>query len=370
VYEDVACEFMLGVPGRLGRVLHRLDRVHSIYKTVSAAVDGQLPEHLGKKIFNKVVKKRATRKLAGWMTSVVDNSNLWVTGSRAATANNIFAGRQPVLKQSGWHQMVIVYHEADKAGRHIDIHIGSLSIVKRLPDDFSVTLKAGRLTEASKKRIMDLVAAEFLGGAWLAQNLDHTPGDARTDWHGHDRGPTGYGAGAIREVVSDEPVWLTPGDQSLGLSAPHLVNNKQLYIYEIMSKGAQRSVPILSLGVRSPKEPVLRDRLHLTLDEDVEKFRRMVGPGGHVSVKYDGASCYVQYDKKGVPRVWSPRLSVKDGKRIEYTTKVPGLKPSRHLAGCTAMGELLFVDKDGKYLSAAETGGVLNAGKLDPQLIP
>lgn len=352
----------MGLPGKLGRTVRTYKLFRTIIKGTEAWERSKFPEWLGKELSAKMVKGPVNKGLAKLVRAPI--------ASRPATANNLFAGRTKKLQLTkGWAKMVVVYHEANKAGRHVDIHIGSISIVKRLRPEFVIGYgKDGKLNQASKDRIMELVKAEFKGNAWLAQNLDHSPKDAEYQWFGEGNGPRGYGAGPIREVVSSEPIYMSPGESSVEISAPHISNDHRLYLFKIMDRNNVRDVPIVSMGLKRPPEPVLRDRLHLLFDKDPDKFKRMVGKRGDIRYKYDGASTYIESGPKGT-RLWSPRISKRTGRRIEYTSKVPGIESLKTKTKMVAMGELLF-KREGQYLSASETGGVLNAGRLDPGLKP
>jgi len=368
LYREVAEELIVGPlifkSRRLAKVISRARRFRSAYKLYDAYKKDRLPEHIGNMLFNKAVRKPCAKSCARMLTSIVNTS-------RPTSANNLSAGRtnEFTKAKAQFTKMVIILHEANKAGNHVDIHIGNISIVKRLPQDFKISKNTdGSITEATKDRIMQLVRSEFEGNAWLAQNLDHSPKDAETSWIGEENGPTGYGAGESRQVVSSKTIYMHGSENSLEISAPHIINNRKLYLYKIMDKNDNRSVPIISLGVKKPNAPAVKDRLHLTYDQDIDKFKRIVGKDGDVRIKYDGASAYIESGPKGT-RLWSPRISKKTGQRIEYTAKVPGIEKIKTSKKMLSMGELTF-KRDGKYLKAHEIGGILNGSNLDPTIKP
>lgn len=364
LYEEIATEFMFGVSGKLGKIINRARKAHMVYKIYESYIHNQLPEHCGSIIFGKLVKQPMRKQVAKFI-------RINIGSYRIKSANNTNAGRTKFFNKvkPQFTTMTIIFHEADKAGRHVDIHIGSISIVKRLPQDFNVTKNSdGSITQATKDRIIDLVRYEFNNNAWLAQNLDHSEKDSKFTWVGHNNGPTNYGSGESRQIVSSETIYVHPGKSSMEIIAPHIINNKKLYLYKIMDKNDNRNVPIISLGVKKPKAPAVKDRLHLTHDRDIEKFKRIVGKDSDIRVKYDGASTYIESTPKGT-RLWSPRISKKTGERIEYTAKVPGIEKVKTPKKMVSMGELLF-RKNGKYLKAHEIGGILNSSKLNSSIKP
>lgn len=344
---DTLLDLTCGLPGRIGRALKWIRRGRKAMSVVKAVSDDHLPEWVGNHLARKVCPS-----LAPVFCRAVDRA----VHSKIA---NVRFGRSPILSlPSGRYRLVVIYHDADRAGPHIDIHIGKISLVKRLPQDFKLSFNDGILTQASKDRIMTLIADEFKGRARLAQNADHSETDAVYQWVGREAGPTGYGSGETRQLVSDEPCYTWTGPNALHISAPHIINNRTLFLYQLYP-GKDNKAPILSLGVKNYKEPEVRDRLHLKMTQDVEEFKKLVGDG-QITVKYDGASCYIEQDEHGT-RIWSPRISKKDGRRIEYTAKLPEI--ATQTGNSIAMGELLF-KRNGKYLSAAEIGGILNGGHL------
>jgi hypothetical protein len=351
---DVAWCAALGMEGEVIAPIARAAIMGLDLISIShAAKEGGVPEYAGACVSGRLVRRGVVSRLTKFMAGHI----------RPQTANDVKEPRTRFSKDIGMTRMVIVYHEA--TNRHVDIHIGRLSIVKNLPKDFKIsTDPKGYLTQVSKERLIELVASEFRGRARLAQNLDHSAKDARMQWHGEKNGPTGYGSGPIREVISDEPVYVWNGDNATHVSAPHIVNNKQLYVYQLYP-GTSKRAPIMSLGVKEPEEISLNDRLHLKFDHDMDTFIRAIGPDGDYRVKYDGSSCYVVATPNGT-RVYSPRLSAEDGKRIEYTSKLPGVEKISPKHKTIAMGELLFVDKHGRYIKSADQGGLLNRKAMPP----
>jgi len=365
---DVAWCAALGIEGEIIAPIARAAIMGLDLIAIShAARQEQVPEYAGACMSGRLIRRGIINRLGSFLRYNIEH-NKYInerSGKRPKASNDLKETKDRFPKVQGEVRMVIVYHDANKAGRHVDIHIGRLSIVKRLPDDFKLSFnKRGWLTEVSKDRIIELVAAEFKGRARLAQNLDHSPDDARYEWHGEKNGPTGYGSGPIREVISDEPVYIWNGENATHISAPHIVNNKELYVYQLYP-GDKTKAPIMSLGVKEPEDISLDDRLHLKFDHDMDTFINAIGPDGDYRVKYDGSSCYMVATPEGT-RVYSPRLSAEDGKRIEYTSKLPGVERIAPKHKTIAMGELLFTDRRGRYISSADQGGLLNRKAMPP----
>jgi len=258
-------------------------------------------------------------------------------------------------------QRIVVIHAADKAGPHIDYHLVDESL--GLYSSFVVRIKfplrtnsKGYLTEASKSDALEMLRQELDGSAFVAQSKDHTAHQSRTQWHNHAI-TKGYGAGELREVIQDGPVDLFKSGNKLQLKDWWLNPHQETYFYRVFPGDEQKKTPIWVAGFKKPENPKLEDRLHLKMDTDPDKFRRLVGDG-HYTVKEDGASAYMVSNPNGT-RFYSPRISKKTGVRIDYTAR---LGSARHLdsAGTVSgMGELLLYRR-GKELKAHEIGGLLN----------
>ena len=94
---------------------------------------------------------------------------------------NGIGGRTWITKP-GQYKMVIVFHDANRAGPHIDVHIDRLSLVYKVKPDLYAKLKYnkdGYLTENSQKAIIEHLRWEINNGSRVAQNIDHSKSNAR-----------------------------------------------------------------------------------------------------------------------------------------------------------------------------------------------
>ena len=295
-------------------------------------------------------------------------------------------------------QLTIVYHDANKAGKHIDVHLGPLSLVYRVTGKpFEKDLKfnnQGRLTEASKDILLNHVKAEVAKNARVPWNHDHTISNARMDWDldNNLKEWEGYGAGVTRQVIAQSKVEFYHPEvkSSLHMYAPLLNPNQGLYIYKIY-EGNGKSAPILIWGNLIPRDTEFKDRLHLKMiqEADYQKdFLRRVDVRT-TTRKYDGASAYIlgsgEVEKNHSFKVFSPRMSKETGHRIEYTYKVPEIADRGTSTKVEGMGELLFWKRTAigqvaryigcrgaehlcwNYLSASEIAGILNSNATRPR---
>lgn len=295
-------------------------------------------------------------------------------------------------------KLVIVYHHANKAGKHIDVHLGHLSLVYRVSGKpFENQLKfnkQGLLTEASKEILLNHVRSEIAKNARVPWNHDHTISNAKASW-AYDESLAqvqGYGAGPTRQVIAEDTVEFYHPEvtSSLHMYAPLLNPDQGLYIYKIY-EGNGKSAPILIFGNLIPRDEKFQDRLHLKMiqEEDFKSdFLRRVD---HATItrKYDGASAYItstgEIEKGHSFKVFSPRMSSVTGHRIEYTYKVPELATNGAAYKAQGMGELMFW-KPGlvgfvlysfgwrgpehiawDYLPATGVAGILNSNKTRPR---
>lgn len=283
------------------------------------------------------------------------------------------------IDEPGRYKMVIVYHEANKAGPHIDVHIGHVSIIYKVKPDLYEQLKFnpdGSLTNASKTKIIEHVRSEVTNGARTPQNLDHPDDQATYSWLTPEDGPDGYGAGRSRQVVSESEidVYKAYQDGPIEFFAPAISPNHSLYLYQIYP-GDEKRVPICIWGMKNHHAPLVEDRLHLKMVDpsDLDKYEEKMDMSTSTA-KYDGSSVYLLINKKGTT-AWSPRISKKTGERIEYTPKINGLAAvgtnGTTDTSMVVMGELMFYreDKNGKreYLDHATSGGILNSHDLLPE---
>jgi len=273
---------------------------------------------------------------------------------------------------------IIVYHEADKAGPHIDTYLEvdgkaySIGVKRLRPEHLEgITKRNGVLTDKSKQFIANIIREEYQNNAWLAQTTDHTPDEARTEWLKREFKGV-YGFGETRQVVSDVPVSVFATGDSIEFRDWELNPDSNAYVFRLMAKGPNRGSNILKLGYKKTQGIKFKDRLHLKPHigtNEFESFKRMVGENGIVTVKHDGASFYFESSDKGT-RFFSPRTSKATGERINYDAKVKDLIHIKSSQKITGMGELDFIDtRTNKVIAAHETGGVLNSHSPVPSYL-
>lgn len=276
--------------------------------------------------------------------------------------------------------VTLVYHHANKAGKHIDIHIGRWSFILRVsnkPVEKKITFNnKGELTQASKDALINHLKEHIANNSRFAQNLDHSITNAKLSWKLNDPDWTnGYGSGPTRQVIAESQAEFYHPDltSSLHLYCPLFNKHQGTYMYRIYS-GKDTGTPIIIWGNLIPRDKKFHDRLHLTMiaPEELDKFKSKTD-ALTTTKKEDGASCYFNSSPLG-GKFWSPRESKTTGHRIEYTWKVPELAMlinNQHSA--EGMGELLFYKKVfgiiPRTLSAAEIGGVLNSSEVRPRNI-
>ena len=279
--------------------------------------------------------------------------------------------------EPGRKQMVIVFHDANKAGAHIDIHLGRVSMIRRVKPEIYSQLKFnnnGYLTQSSKKILVDFLKEEIDNGARIPQNLDHSLSNARASWTGGSREDTHYGAATTRQVVLEETVdvYKAHANGPIEFWSPSLNPHRGMYVYKL-DKGDAKRAPILIWGNLKSNPPPMEDRLHLKLAHPEEADKVTLNADmSTTTAKLDGSSAYFITDKKGT-RVYSPRFSVKTGERIEYTFKTNGMANITSDERIVGMGELLFKEKranplkKNNYLPQSQIGGILNSNSVLPK---
>lgn len=290
-------------------------------------------------------------------------------------------GGRTWITEPGQYKMVIVFHDANRAGPHIDVHIDRLSMVYRIKPELYAKLKYnndGMLTEASRQAIINHLRAEINNHSRVAQNIDHTKTNARYSWVGGDRAEKHYGAAVTRQVVleTDVEIFKAHHNGPIEFYAPALNSYKAMYLYRLY-RGTNKRAPILVWGNMAHRPPKFEDRLHLKMihPENVADLHAKADMRT-ATAKYDGSSCYFVITKDGTT-VWSPRQSVITGEQIEYTFKIDGIANVTAPDGETivGMGELLFKPKSYNpfrkhtYLPSATGSGILNANAVVPKHI-
>ncbi len=312
---------------------------------------------------------RATRPVKNQVTTVAVHMS---RTDHDWTRKNGIGGRGWITRP-GRYKMVIVFHDANRAGPHIDVHIDRVSVVYRVKPELYSQLKYnsdGMLTEKSRDLLIDHVRQEVAGNSRVPQNIDHSKSNAVASWTGGDPEEVGYGAGRTRQVVlqTEVDVYKTDWGHPIEMYAPAINPSSSLFMYRLY-EGKNTGTPILIWGTKSANPPKLEDRLHLKMKDpdDIESLRSKADMSTSTA-KYDGSSCYVVITPKGTT-VWSPRTSKRTGKQIEYTFKLDGVaKTHTNNETIVGMGEVLFKSKDtGEYLPSALGSGILNSNALLPE---
>lgn len=275
-----------------------------------------------------------------------------------------------LIKETGRYDMVIVYHDADKAGPHIDVHIGKMSLIYRVKPELKEKLafnREGYLTKQSKTLILDHIRSEIDKKARVPQNLDHSTEQTTFGWVNGGSEQAGYGAGKTRQIVHQSAVDVFKIDNAIEFYAPKIDSNREMYIYQLYP-GNDKKAPILIWGSKSTDPPKFESRLHLKPldpnDLDSDSFTHDIDWNSSTA-KYDGSSAYFVIGPKGTT-AWSPREAKSTGKQIEYTHKLKGLAGVKTNQTVVAMGEVLFMDNTGAYLKGAKISGILNSKEVLP----
>ena len=360
-------------PGYPRLIAHGVLKTWSGYKTIQEWRSGRaLSDILGEKTA-RAFSSRAVRPVSSRVTRA--HSTLQEQSARDIRRKNGIGGRS-WISEPGRYDMVMIFHDANRAGPHIDVHIGRFSLIYRVKPHIYEQLKynnEGILTAKSQALLVDFVRDEIETGSRVPQNLDHSRRNARSTWYNGDTEGTNYGDGKTRQVISESEVevYKAHKDGPIELYAPAINPHRGMYIYKLYNGGGKRA-PICIWGNRSTQPPNLKDRLHLKLvDPDNLDVLEEKGDLATSTAKYDGSSCYVTIDQKGT-RVWSPRQSVVTGEQIEYTFKLDDLAQVTSDTPIVAMGELLFKRPSGwfgsktEYLAQAEGSGILNSNKVLP----
>ncbi len=292
-------------------------------------------------------------------------------------------------------KMRIMYHDANKAKKHLDVHIGRTSLIYRItgkPVENKIRFNSkGELTQESKDALIAHLKTEIGNNSRVAQNLDHTIANAKCSWlvGEYGLGETRYGSGLTRQLVAESDVEFYHHQvrTSEHLYAPLISGAQATYLYQIYPSNDVRDTPILIWGKLNPITLKFKDRLHLKLiqPEELEKFQGRIDVRTNTR-KYDGASCHFHSNTGQGFKFFSPRLSKETGTNVEYTFKVPELAEQGHPSKPVGMGEMLFwrrtpaglflkefTDWRGpewltwRYLPASEIGGILNSHAVRPR---
>jgi hypothetical protein len=317
--------------------------------------------HLAGKVIHKTAGKIFNKAVAKVQEETVSNTSHLIDPKRSW------------FNERGNIDITIVYHDAYKAQKHLDIHFGNgTSFIIRVsgkPVESKIKYNnKGELTQASKDALIEHIRNEVAGRSRLPQNLDHNPDEAKISWAYGDGPKEGYGSGETRQVILQTKGTIFKISDKKGQTAemwiPAIDPNKSMYIHKLYN-GDEKRAPIAVWGFLKSEAPKkLEDRLHLKMisPDEFDKFKEKTD-AATTTRKYDGASCYIVVGKRTT--VWSPRISKETGERIEYTPKVWEIADMQHSSKPIAMGELLF-KKNGRYLKAHEIGGILNSNQVRP----
>lgn len=343
----------------------------TVYRSSKRLLTGEDPAKIaGEWAGNKVITKtiRPVSKRVHKRVAKIDHDR---------SRKNGMGGRTWITRP-GRYDMVMVFHDANRAGPHVDVHIGRLSVVYRVKPDVYSKLRYnrdGQLTEASRELLISHVKSEIATGSRVPQNLDHSRSNARASWVNGDPNGKNYGDGRTRQVIlqTEVDVYKAHEDGPVEFYAPALHPDRALYLYRLYP-GDNKRAPILIWGKRRAAPPELDDRLHLKMihPDEVEKYADKAD-WNTSTAKYDGSSCFFVITKEGTT-VWSPRTSVRTGEQIEYTHKLDGLATVTSDETIVGMGELLFREKAwlpwrGGYVPAAVGGGILNSNMVLPTTV-
>lgn len=328
-------------------------------------------------ILGTYLSGKVTGKIMSPVSSRVADAHVNISRTKHDWKRKNGIGGRTWLTKPGHYDMVVVFHDANRAGPHIDVHIGRLSLVYKVKPDLYAKLKYnkdGMLTEKSRKHILDHIKYEVSKNARVAQNIDHSKSNAVASWVNGDTDSKEYGSGATRQVVlkTKVDVYKCYHNGPIEMYAPDINPHRSLYIYKLY-KGDKKRAPILIWGNKTTEPPKLYERLHLKMIHP-ENASNLVEKSDlkTSTAKYDGSSCYFAIGPKGTT-VWSPRKSVLTNKQIEYTYKIDGIAHATNDETIVGMGELLFKKKSiipfkkTKYLSASAGSGILNSNSVVPK---
>jgi hypothetical protein len=276
--------------------------------------------------------------------------------------------------------LVVVYHDASRAGKHLDIHFSNgTSLIMRVsgkPVESEIKYHKGKLTQNSIKALMKHLKDEINNNSRVPQNWDHNPEEAQMTWL-KGQGPTeGYGSGETRQIIHESEVQVlkvgTNEGQVSEMYAPGISPKRRVYTHKLYH-GTEKKAPILIFGTMTKKAPKFMEKpdLKYIQGEDVDKFLAKTDRSCD-TIKEDGAACHVYIDEHGT-KVFSPRESVETKDKIEYTGKIPNVanvKCSDYVDDTfkiKAMGEFIAYHPDGTKFTVNEVAGLLNSDALVPE---
>lgn len=319
-----------------------------------------------------------------------NNWKLW--GLSATRRSWIYEEERNFIDNRIVKNLTIVYHEGNRVGAHLDIHIGHLSLVYRLSGKNFGQIKfnsEGQLTAASKELLLNHLRSELSNHSRVPQNHCHTLSNARMNWNYNPElsKEYGYGVGPVRTIVAQSKceIYHTAISNSLHVYAPIIDSNNGLYIYKIYPKAN-----ILIAGILKSRASNFDDRLHLKMEDDLNSFYSKVDPKT-ITTKYDGSSMNFstsgEVENNHSIKIYSTRKSKETNNFIEHTYKFVEFANYITAIKCIGIGEGLFykltpigwITKyfgyrgiEGvcwRYLDCASIGGVLNANSVRSRTI-
>lgn len=294
-------------------------------------------------------------------------------GKRDFFRKNGLGGRSWICSPTR-REMTIVFHDANKAGPHLDVHIGRFSMIYRVKPDVYEKLRynnQGRLTQESRELLLEMLRGEIGNNSRVPQNLDHTITNGRMEWFNGDPTDMSYGAGVTRQIVAQDTVDIYKICSSIEMYAPLLVPHRGTFIYKLYP-GNGKSAPILVWGARTNQPPKLDPKLSLTLvqPENMDKLYRNADMETSTA-KIDGSATHIVSGPRGT-LFYSPRVSKETGMQIDYTPKLGPLVRTKPSKQYVAMGELVFKQKSllpwrRTYIPQQRAGGMLNSNEVLPK---
>lgn len=270
--------------------------------------------------------------------------------------------------------LTIVYHDASKAGKHLDIHFSNgTSMIMRVsgkPVEEKIRYHKGKLTQNSVKELMKHLKAELNNNSRVPQNWDHDPEEAQMTWLKNEGPDSGYGSGVTRQVIHQSEVQVlkvgTRSGKVAEMYAPGISPKRRVYAH-ILYPSESKKAPILIFGTVTKKAPkfMAKPDLKYIQGENVDTFLEKTDRSMD-TIKEDGAACHIITDKDGT-RVFSPRESVETGDMIEYTGKIPDVATQRSDFTIKSMGEFIAYHPDGTKYTSNEVAGLLNSDSLVPE---
>lgn len=399
------------IRGRMARWARRAFTAMWVSHEVRAYADGKPAAEIAGNIVGGKIKRSVMNKPRKLVTD--GHQHMRHIQGRDFFRKNGLGGHYWFYKP-GRHPLVVVFHDAYRAGPHLDIHIGRFSMVRRVKPEVYEQIRYnsdGYLTQDSKKLLLEFLREEVDNNTRIPQNLDHSITNTKATWLASDVKPTrpdkeelvaptlmpwvpdrirntdwfqtvekrrapGYGAGDTRQVVLEDTIDIIKAHHHgpFEFYAPKLNFHRGMYVYRLYP-GSETRAPILIWGNLQHNPPSLEDRLHLRFiqPEDIEKMIARSDPETSTA-KYDGSSCYVVINSKGTT-VWSPRESKATGQQIEYTYMLKDIATTTSDETIIGMGELMFhkptpfweFRERKEFLPQATAGGLLNANRVLPK---